>query len=506
MRAPWLVVRVDAGPAVGAGHAMRCLALAQTWRVEGGEVIFVMRDIMPWVGARLKREGIPVSLVHPGLDPVDDARLTVRMAREVGADWLLVDGYGFGATYQRSIRKLGGRVAAIDDLGQIGRHEADVIIDHNLGATASFYEGSPREAHLLLGPRYVLLRQEFTKWAGGESQIPVVARRLVISLGGSAAPAVLGTVLPALADVVRRIGGEITVVVVAGTGEVEERVCRSAGEGVAVRLVPPGPEMPALLAQADLGITGSGTTVWEAAFLGLPILIVVLADNQRRVAEGLSRAGLAISLGWHETLQAAGVGRMVAEVMRDAGLRAEMSRRGRALVDGEGPARVVMVLRQLPLRLRPVRRADAQMLWRWANDPEVRAASFSSEPIAWEAHVAWLENRLRDPDTLFFIAIDGEDRPIGQIRFDVAGKEAVVSVTVDRPFRRAGLGSRLIALASARAFRERPIDVVRAYVKPANTASMQAFVRAGYLEAGTVQVRGEEVRQFLLTSQRAAHA
>jgi RimJ/RimL family protein N-acetyltransferase len=165
-----------------------------------------------------------------------------------------------------------------------------------------------------------------------------------------------------------------------------------------------------------------------------------------------------------------------------------------------------MVLRHVPLRLRPVRRADAQMLWRWANDPEVRAASFSSEPIAWEAHVTWLENRLRDPNTLFFIAIDGEDRPIGQIRFDVAGREAVVSVTVDRPFRHAGLGSRLIALASARAFRERPIEVVRAYVKPANTASMQAFVRAGYLEAGTVQVRGEEVRQFLLTSQRATHA
>jgi spore coat polysaccharide biosynthesis predicted glycosyltransferase SpsG len=103
--------------------------------------------------------------------------------------------------------------------------------------------------------------------------------------------------------------------------------------------------MAALLAGADLVICAAGSTCWEAAHLGIPALTLVVADNQMRVAAGLSEAGVVRNAGWFHAVSDAALAAAIASLVRDGAARAEMSGRGRALVDGRGADRVVRAMR-----------------------------------------------------------------------------------------------------------------------------------------------------------------
>ena len=83
-----------------------------------------------------------------------------------------------------------------------------------------------------------------------------------------------------------------------------------------------------------------------------------------------------------------------------------MAQIGRSLVDGEGADRVAMRLIGSPLRLRPAREDDCRLLWEWANDPETRKASFSSEEILWNDHAAWYAKKLSEKTTMILLGVD----------------------------------------------------------------------------------------------------
>ena len=164
-------------------------------------------------------------------------------------------------------------------------------------------------------------------------------------------------------------------------------------------------------------------------------------------------------------------------------------RSGQALVDGNGAGRVAREM--AGPRLRPAREEDCRMLWEWANDPAVRAVSFSTEPIPWERHVAWFRAKREDPGCLLLIATAGDETPVGQARFDVAGNAATLSISLDAAFRGKGYGPQIIEAASLALFGERSgVGTIHAYVRPDNETSRRAFVKAGWTNRGETVVGG----------------
>jgi L-amino acid N-acyltransferase YncA len=159
-----------------------------------------------------------------------------------------------------------------------------------------------------------------------------------------------------------------------------------------------------------------------------------------------------------------------------------MAARGRALVDGRGAARVVAVMRSRQLAIRGAVEADARLLWEWANDPTVRAAAFSLDPIPWTSHQAWLRARLDDPACRIYVA-EQDGRPLGQIRFEQVGSapgriEVDVSLVVGARGR--GWGSALIVAGVERLRQEGFEGTVHALAKMVNLASIAAFDAAGF--------------------------
>jgi UDP-2,4-diacetamido-2,4,6-trideoxy-beta-L-altropyranose hydrolase len=335
-----LLMRADGDAQIGAGHVMRCLALGQAWQDAGGQVVLAMATKIPTLETRLQQEGMEVIHLSVSLGSADDALQTAHLAREQQADWLVADGYLFGADYQRFMKESGLRLLLIDDYGHATHYYADWVLNQNIHAHPGIYAAKELYTRLLLGTQYALLRREFWQWRGWQRQHPEVAGKILITLGGSDPDNVTGKVLQSLGLV--KPEGLKAVVVVGGANLRYQSLEGLAGKlNHHVRLVVNALNMPELMAWADLAISAGGSTCWELAFMGLPMMTLVLAENQEPIAESLDRAGVALNLGWHNQLSAPTLAATLTCLLSNPEARGRMSRKGHELIDGAGAYRVV---------------------------------------------------------------------------------------------------------------------------------------------------------------------
>jgi UDP-2,4-diacetamido-2,4,6-trideoxy-beta-L-altropyranose hydrolase len=491
-----LLIRADASARIGTGHVMRCLALAQAWRRSGGSAIFASAEITAALEARLAGEGFQsVRLsVTPGTN--EDAAKTAEMARSQNASWVVADGYHFGPNYQQVIKAAGLRLLLLDDYGHAVEYVADLVLNQNLTADAALYARCATYTRLLLGTRYALLREEFLRWSNWKREIPAVARKVLVTLGGGDPDNVTGKVVQAL----KQFSEIETKVVIGGSNpHVQSLQSSIIHHPSSIQLVVDAPNMPELMAWADVAIVAGGSTSWELAFMGLPSLVLIIADNQLAVARQLDKDGVSINLGTFATLTAKQIASALRTLVADQSQRNTMSQRGRLLVDGDGAARIVTRLSAAGIKLRRADSGDSRLLWEWANDSDVRESAFSSEPIPWDAHQLWFAKKLAAPASAVFVARNGAGTPIGQIRFDWNEQgETEIDVSVSAAARRGGLGSALIRAGVDEMLTTTSVNVFHALVKKNNLPSLRAFEKAGFRRSELETVRGQEAWKLTL--------
>ncbi len=96
-----------------------------------------------------------------------------------------------------------------------------------------------------------------------------------------------------------------------------------------------------MVAWADVVVSGAGSTCWEILFMGLPSVVLTLAENQRQIADCLVEQGVAVSLGWYRDVSVEAVAEAIEGLLDDPARRWAMSDAGRVLVDGRGAERLL---------------------------------------------------------------------------------------------------------------------------------------------------------------------
>jgi UDP-2,4-diacetamido-2,4,6-trideoxy-beta-L-altropyranose hydrolase len=271
-----------------------------------------------------------------------DLETTFSTMTELKASFVVLDGYHFDFEYQRALRAAGCRLMVIDDAVRLSHYETDILLNQNLGATFLEYNCNP-DATLLLGPEYAMLRREFSIWRSRLHTVPETARKILVTLGGADPENVTLKVINALRQLEI---GRLQIRVVAGptNPHVDELRDSAAAFSGRLELLTSVLEMAPLMAWADLGITGAGSTCWELACVGLPSVTLVIAENQRAIAQELSAAGVVFNMGWHEGVLPERIAATVDGLLYSSFRRLRMSQQGRALVDGKGADRVVAAL------------------------------------------------------------------------------------------------------------------------------------------------------------------
>lgn len=336
--------RVDASAQIGTGHVMRMLALGQAWMAQSGTVTFICAEISSALKNRLEQEGFSVISIAapPGSDAdlsqTKDLLLKSVLPHEAQLA-VFLDGYQFDEGYQTSIRSAGIKLAVVDDYAHIPRYQADYLLNQNLSASADLYQNCNPEAVLLLGPHFAMLRKEFMPYQAWSRPVREMADRVLLTLGGADPDNATLGILNQLADYAIHIK-----VVVGGSSphlsKIKEACYSWEKRRAKIDLIHDASDMPALMAWADVAVAAGGSTSWELAYMGLPSIVITLAENQVQISRSLHEHGLAVSAGWYREASPDFKMRFEA-LINNPGIREKMSKVGRKTVDGNGAARVL---------------------------------------------------------------------------------------------------------------------------------------------------------------------
>lgn len=349
-----VVFRTESSSKIGAGHAMRCLTLASALRDRGADVRFVCATLPGDLNAFIEQqgfmverlaplavpEGAPSHPAWPGVPWEAEAARTRAAIDKSGARpaWIVFDHYLIDARIERQLRTDDVRIMVVDDLAD-RPHDCDVLLDQNLVRDLDRrYDGRvPSGTLTLLGPRFALLQPAYAELHESVAVRQGRVRRVLVFFSGADVDDLTGMAIGAL-RALGRADFEVDVVITAShpfAAQIRARLRDDARFNLHVNL----PTLAPLMAQADLAIGASGVTSWERACLGLPSLVITMADNQRAAGDELHRAGIVRLLGHKDAVSEASLKSALAEIF-DSGLDPAWSRRCAALVDGAGARRV----------------------------------------------------------------------------------------------------------------------------------------------------------------------
>jgi UDP-2,4-diacetamido-2,4,6-trideoxy-beta-L-altropyranose hydrolase len=317
---------------------MRCLTLADALRAEGASCTFVARELPRQLADKMLGQGHGlIRLEEQTGDVADDAAQTVTAIAGEDCDWLIVDSYALDYRWEQRVRGHARAVLVMDDLAD-RRHDCDLLVDQNYYADAQSRYASlvPEGTRCLLGPGYALLRAQF---AGALPRATQMADRLFVAMGGSDQFDICAQVI----ELLRRLGARAPGAdIVAGTDTALFARLGRGAEGLEnVRVHGFVDDIATLMARCNMAIGAGGSSTWERCALGLPALVIVTADNQRRMSQDLAHAGLIVLLGEAADVSVDSLGEAVARLRADAVLRSRLSDGGMRLVDGQGVRRVV---------------------------------------------------------------------------------------------------------------------------------------------------------------------
>jgi UDP-2,4-diacetamido-2,4,6-trideoxy-beta-L-altropyranose hydrolase len=321
---------------------MRCLALAQAWKDAGGKVVFVTACQSEILLQRLRGEGFGINLLANSYPDPSDWDNTKDVLSAYHGAWVVLDGYHFDETYQQQVKEAGYKLLVIDDMAHLKHYYADIVLNQNLHAEQLHYSCEPY-TRLLLGTRYVLLRREFLDWRGWKREIPKVARRVLVTLGGGDPDNHTLKVIQALQKV--DVPSLEAIVVIGPTNPHTHKLEVAIGQSqIPIRLIGDVRNMPELMSWADVVVSGAGSTTWELVYMGVPMLAMVLAPNQEAIARVLKESNIAVGLNFKSTYHSKPINQLIEELLVNKKARITMSQMGKTLVDGQGAKRIASII------------------------------------------------------------------------------------------------------------------------------------------------------------------
>jgi UDP-2,4-diacetamido-2,4,6-trideoxy-beta-L-altropyranose hydrolase len=318
-----IVIRTDASPEIGIGHMMRCLTLADMLYETGAEISFVSRSLPLDLRHVLGRR--PYTLYDLDNTGTGDAEETISIIQNLPKplDWLIVDHYSIDWIWERKLRPYFGHICVIDDLAN-RIHECDLLLDQNYyrNLDTRYDHLVPKHCRMLLGPAYALLRPEIKK-AAYLAAARTSVNRLLVTFGGSDPTDETSKVLAILEQ---GYWNDLHVDVVVGNLNPRKEVLAARCAKLPnVTCLCDVSHMGELMLHSDLAIGAGGITLWERMMVGLPSILIIVADNQKETASAIGDKGLLKNLGWHSSVTSADIIVAVEAFMKNSVLLNELS-------------------------------------------------------------------------------------------------------------------------------------------------------------------------------------
>lgn len=302
-----IAFRVDASGEVGAGHLVRCIALALGLKKMGHNCVFVssamdagVRNLITDNNFDLLKFNLMKFKTKEGLQSADYAA-TVSALSGKKIDALIVDNYDLDSSWESKIRSVIDNLLVIDD-GPTRPHNCRILVDPNSGNSEKDYEKFVnKDCALLIGGKYALLREQFLEVKCKKIPLAIKSgqKKMLILLGGMALRNLMIRILECIEKINEAKDWSINIVIGYDLHQLKEFEGFSEKSTLKIRIYTKVSNMAELMAECDFIISAAGSTVWEICCLGLPSALLILAENQRRISEYMLQSGASreINLG-----------------------------------------------------------------------------------------------------------------------------------------------------------------------------------------------------------------
>lgn len=339
-----LIIRTDSGKEIGWGHMMRCFSLAESLPRKKVKVSFISRKLTGSLCNFIEKKGYSVHyLPNRHFEWQTDADKTIRILNKLGeVDWLVVDNYELDKKWETALKPYVKRIMVIDDMTK-RTHNCDLILDQNLYENMKkCYAGLiPQNCKKLLGPKFALLRKEFRQIRKSLKKRDGRIKRILVSFGSNDPTNETVKVIDAISQFDNK---KIEVDVVLGIPNRPYRKVKELCSKISnITCHYQSQNMALLMKRADLSIGAGGSMTWERCCVGLPSIVSISAENQRKLTEAVAKKGCIINMGWAKELSSKDYLKAIKSLDKVSLTR--MSQKCFQLVDGNGVHRVAKGMR-----------------------------------------------------------------------------------------------------------------------------------------------------------------
>lgn len=491
-----IVFRTDASVNIGSGHVMRCLVLAKVLMNKGHNVTFFTRPQKGDFVDYIKQQNIQVvelkrfdNVIIPKANNdykawlqatwLDDANDCIEKADTT--DLVIVDHYGINKEWEKHVsQSLNCKIFIIDDL--IREHYADLILDQTFGRQRYEYISTANNIKVLTGSHYSLLDPRYNELRTlAEQKRNIIPQyRILVTMGAIDTPNVTLKIM----KVLTAIPNTNVTVLLSPRAPHYESVSLYCKKNPHITHIDFSENVASLMLEHDIAIGAPGSTSWERACLGLPSIIIPIADNQIEIAEKIAKAGAAITLSI-ENIEFEFAKKI--KLLIDNWLEYRVA--NFKITDGLGAFRVAYEIEHLNSKsssnlnvsCRLANKNDIQQVYNWQILPETRKYALNKAVPKFKEHTKWMLKKLeRLSDYFYIIEIDSINtgkHAVGAIRLDKTNmNEYLISIFIDPDF----FGQKIAQQALTYIDIVHSKVTINATILNDNTASQKLFKRANY--------------------------
>lgn len=511
-----IVIRTDASIYIGTGHVMRCLVLATELIKRGHLVTFAMRPQQGDLIHFVQNKGFEViALATPShwttpksnadyaawlqLTELEDANnFSLLVKNKAMLDLVIADHYGINQVWEKKVTNtLKCQIMVIDDL--LREHACKLLLDQTFGRKREEYKALlPNTASVITSSEYALLNPPFAKIRQKESPDYLVdhntinRHKLLVMMGGidnsNASFKVLNAIKLHVSLNLHHGLQTVTVIINDKSPHYQEVVDFVSQQADIFKQVDFVDDMASFMKLHTIAVGAPGGTSWERACLGIPNIIIPLADNQRMVCQTLMENGAAIKVELKSlNNEFSPALKKIIDNYHD------IQKNNLLLCDGLGLYRTVFVIEQLIdtketsifSGCRLANNSDIKQVYQWQIQPETRRFSLNTDIPTWEEHSEWMANKLTSHDNYFYIVEvndkQGNCNAAGVVRLDRMPESTyLISIFIAPEYHGNGIAQHALTY----------IDIVHAdltinaTVLSDNIASVKLFTRANYRQIG----------------------
>lgn len=486
-----IVFRVDSSTLIGTGHLMRCITLASGLRDNAAKIIFICRELNGNISDLVLESGFELRRL-----PEASIRNEIQETQEILAsidcpiNWLIVDHYSLYISWEQAMRKFTSKIMVIDDLAN-REHDCNLLLDQNyhLEPETRYRDLVPSHCILLLGPKFALLRPEFRQLAANHKRKTGVIKKILVFFGGADQSNETLKVFRALqklpeSDPYKGKDKSISIDIVIGASNPRSKELQfQLGNTPGIHCHGPTSKIAELMAEADLFVGAGGATTWERLCLGLPSVVLSVAENQEALSIALGEEGYCLYLGKASSVSSDSLRNSIETLLLAPTLLKSFIKKGQQLVDGRGVERVLRAILSEPISLRRAAPEDSEAVHKWRNDPTTRQYVFDPREINFSEHDSWFQTTLKNNKRILLIA-ESKGSPVGVLRYDLIEEDtALTSIYLVPGLYGRNYGTRILNEGTKwmKQYFSGVTNLI-AEIKPENAASLRAFSEAGYFE------------------------